>query len=653
MKKSFYLGSVVAIAMAGPAWGQTVPAGEGVAIQAAPPPAGVAQDQPAATVPDAAETADQPALSGDVVVTARRRAESLQRVPVSIQAFGQEQLEVRGIRTESDLQIATPGLTARASVNDNMLNFSIRGQATELFSGISPAVLAYVNEVQISGNTSTSFFDLQSVQVLKGPQGTLFGRNTTGGAILYQTQKPTNAFEGYLLARAGNFGSYGMQGAINIPLVDNAVLLRVAGDYDKANGYIHNSLFDNYTGARDARALRVSLTVKPTGGLSNEFVWAHGRYGGTNAANVLWSVNPCGSTNNGFTLVSFNDCRFRPGNPTFNAFIAANPGLFPGGLTAALNVSRSLGKFESFSGIRDPFHRAASDVFTNTLAYDVIPGLTIKNITGYARTNSTELFDNDASPYVIFSSEPDGQRRRGTQFSNEFQLSGTVADGRLNYIAGLFYSKQSNFTNVPILVPGPTLAPVLVPFTFNDSDQSKAVFGQVSYKLTDKLTVTAGGRYTWELLKKTDEPGTLWFTLFGGPNPQRVTFSKPSWTFGLDYQATPELMVYAATRGSWRTGGFNPFTPPITAPPSQGGNLFAPETTYDIELGAKFAGHADPAQHRVLQPVGEKGATFGLLRPERPVVPDRQHSRSTGDRRRGGWQHRPVALARAGRTGGV
>jgi len=134
---------------------------------------------------------DAPA-TGDIIVTARRKEENIQTVPVAVVAFGQEAIANRMIRTESDLQRVVPGLTIRETEGSNQIAYSIRGQTIDAFIGSALAVVPYVNEVQANGNAASNFYDLGSIQVLKGPQGTLFGRNSTGGAVLIATAKPVN-----------------------------------------------------------------------------------------------------------------------------------------------------------------------------------------------------------------------------------------------------------------------------------------------------------------------------------------------------------------------------------------------------------------------------------------------------------------------------
>jgi iron complex outermembrane recepter protein len=152
------------------------------------------QALPGAAFAASASTADNLTLE-EVVVTACRRDENLARVPAAITAIGDEALVERLIRTDSDLQLAVPGLTIRQTQGNNSLTYSIRGQTADTFNGSPSAVIAYFNEVPLTISGAASFYDLQSVQVLKGPQGTLFGRNGTGGSMLYTSAKPTDKSE--------------------------------------------------------------------------------------------------------------------------------------------------------------------------------------------------------------------------------------------------------------------------------------------------------------------------------------------------------------------------------------------------------------------------------------------------------------------------
>src|SRR5665213_3839665 len=182
---------------------------------------------------------------GEIIVTAQRRSESSSRTPVSILAISADQLTNAKVVSEQDLHVAAPGLSVRTGLSSNSLNYAIRGQSRDVFSGTRPGVLPYLNDVQIGGAGGSSlFYDLSSVQVLKGPQGTLFGRSATGGAVLFTTVKPTDEFSGYFSGLIGNYSARKIEGAVNIPIIEDssgdALLARFAGFYDRRNGFQTN-----------------------------------------------------------------------------------------------------------------------------------------------------------------------------------------------------------------------------------------------------------------------------------------------------------------------------------------------------------------------------------------------------------------------------
>jgi len=536
----------------------------------------------------------QPAASDsldEVVVTARRRDESLERVPLAITAFGSEQLAAHQITTEADLQSATPGLTIRQTSSQNQLNYSIRGQSVDAFSGSSPGVLPYIDEVQVSANTSTAFFDLQSVQVLKGPQGTLFGRNATGGAVLYESQKPTNDFGGYVEARLGNYDTREYQGAINLPIVDDKVLLRVAGLTLDSRGYVHNLYDDGWLGGAATSVGRVSLTLKPIEGLENTSTFQYGHFGGTNAPTQLYSANACGSTNNGIPLLSAVACLYNPAFPGFAAFLAAHPRAYPGGVYAFVAYQKSLGPWNA--NVDFPAeHDANAGFFINNTAYDVNPDLKVKNIFGYTHSRSSEQNDFDGTNYPIFAAgsetDPMAEVFRVRQVSDELQVQGRAFDDALNFLAGAYYSYEQDQDDYPL--EAFDLSPVIpgtpVRYHWQITDRSRALFTQETLSLGGGFSVTAGLRETWEDTGIEELNGSI----FAGADPEQQSARKPSWNLSVEYQATPDLLFYAATRASWRTGGFNGTSPALPAYASGGGNVFKPETTKDVEIGAKFSG---------------------------------------------------------------
>ncbi|MDE2404026.1 MAG: TonB-dependent receptor [Sphingomonadales bacterium] len=524
---------------------------------------------------------DRPAdaASGDIIVTARRQNENLERVPAAITAFSAANLEARSVRSDSDLQAATPGLTIRQTQGNNSLTYSIRGQTADTFSGTPSAVIAYLNEVPLTIASASSFYDLESVQVLKGPQGTLFGRNATGGAVLFTSAKPTDKLEARITGRFGNLALREGEGMINLPLSGDKAMLRVAFDILRKDGYIHN-VFNNQTlGNQERNSARASLTLKPADGIVNTTVFQYEGVDGTNTgASYAWSIYGCGRFN-GFAL----NC-----NSSF--------------LIPYLAAQKTLGLYQT-NHPGDARHHGFSWQLSNTTSYAAGDNLTVKNIFGASRARVNSVQPQLGVPYVTIATYDQKTGNTGNNLevktiSEELQLQGKALDGRLNYTAGVYFQWQATDTIWPqtyFLNPpypptfGTCTAGACVTSAFRTHDQTSAVYAQATYALTDALKVTGGVRYTWDKIKFSqlnvaDNP------FYGTFPDESRTFHDPSWEVGLEYQATPELFAYVKTRGSFRAGGFNGAAVPLNIPAVQGGNQFNAEHTQDIEGGIKYRG---------------------------------------------------------------
>ena len=550
----------------------------------------LAVDPAMAQVSAAASGADSGALE-EIIVTARRKDENLENVPVAITAIGAAQLRAESIRTEADLQSAVPGLVIRQNQSQTQFNYSIRGQSVDSFSGSPPGVLPYVDEVQVSAPVATSFYDLESIQVLKGPQGTLFGRNTTGGAVLYETASPTNKFEGYVNVRVGNEDTREYQAAINLPIVTDKVLLRLSGDVLKDQGYERNLFNNSWLGADDTKSGRVSLRLQPTDELRNDTIFEYSTFGGNVAQPVLWSVNSCGATHNGYRLNSAASCLYNPTNPLFPAFLSAHPGAYPGGLDALVAYQAELGPYVTSSDYPNS-NTAWSNFFINKTQYQLSPDLLIKNIFGDTHSRSTITTDIDGTSYPIFQtgtlSKVAYEEYQTQQLSEEIQVQGKAAAGALDYIVGGYYAREKDpvifdisfFDYAPIFPATPAL------YNYTTTDKTSAAFEQLTFHVGGGFSITEGFRYTWEKNEIEQLPNSIYY----GAPVQQSSSSAPSWNLSLEYQQSPPLLLYAATRGSWRAGGFNGVSPPVNAPASSDGDVFYPEKTRDVEVGEKFAG---------------------------------------------------------------
>lgn len=557
-----------------------------------------------------AETADDTASADgitEVLVTARRRSESLARVPGAMTAIGAEQLVERAIRTDSDLQLTAPGLTIRQTQGNNSLTYSIRGQTADTFSGSPTAVVTYLDEVPLTINGASSFFDLESVQVLKGPQGTLFGRNATGGAVLYTTAKPTRDFEAQFRGRFGNLELREIEGMINVPIVDDRVLLRVAFNTVDRDGYIYNLLDGSHLGEINRDSGRVSLALHPTDRLSNITVFQYSESDGTNTgASYTYSAYTCDETNNGFALNCASALLFGPtldsiaGPGAWDAYLAAHPDAYAPGLAAYVEEQRRLGPYVTRHPGRAR-HKGRDWLLSNTTTFDLTENVLIKNIIGVSDSESDSEQPQLGAPFVTISTSNINTGESGNElmvdsFSEELQIQGTGLGGALTYIAGLYVQRTKTDTVWPqtYFDLSPIIPPVAVTNAFRIRNKTDAVYGQMTYDLSSltgiqDLAVTAGLRYTRERVSISQLPRST-FT-FGAPDQHR-TFEDPSWELGLEYQATPTLFTYLKTRGSFRSGGFNGAAPPVNADATGGGNMFDSEHTQDVEVGMKWRGSA-------------------------------------------------------------
>jgi iron complex outermembrane receptor protein len=260
----------------------------------------------------AADTSEDRRTNGleEIIVTARRREENAQQVPIAITVVSAAALQANNISTVQDVQQLVPSMTVTTGNvgQRDSANVAIRGQGYGSIAG-QPAVAMYLNEVpipadhdgQIAGGPGL-FFDMENVQVLKGPQGTLFGRNTMGGAVLLQTARPTNEFGGQLQAGYGNYNDRELNGEINLPIIDDKLLARIAVSGQIRDGFSHVQSMPGYPNGidldnRDTRSVRTSLTYRPTDSFQNDAILTYQEYTSHGSADFLTAIDPKGWSN--------------------------------------------------------------------------------------------------------------------------------------------------------------------------------------------------------------------------------------------------------------------------------------------------------------------------------------------------------------------
>lgn len=556
----------------------------------------LAQQQTTRTLPADAEGAET--AINDIVVTARRVSERLQDVPLSISAYNSETLEQKGVRDVYDLQQSSPGLAVASDQTQGRTagTYNIRGQGQPSPSG-APGVVTYLNDVPVYGTEIVrAFYDLETVQVLKGPQGTLFGKNTNGGAILFNTKRPTDSFEGYATARIGNYDDRYLEGALNIPVTDG-VALRFAGNIERRDGFTKN------LSGRDLDNMkyhnwRATLRIAPSGsGFEN-----------------LTTVNA--------TRIDESDV----GSKVIEVF--RTPAILRGGSLspqrlAALNAALALPR-RVVDNPNPGFQYVRTIGVTNSTTFDVSDAILIKNIAGFHQIKFNALSDLDNTGFDFLRAN---FNRFSKQWTEEFQVQGDFLDGNLKTIIGAFYlsdklkplSANDRRTTFDATIAADVLTPEgLRQLQTNPVKQSsRALFGQVSGKITPTLTLTAGYRYTWDRINtavrhfRTFLPGTVLlppaipkpFTAcsfpaaVSNPDPRftldlpnctlrgRARFSAANYNISLDWKVSSDLLVYVTHRHGYKSGGVN-----TTSAFYGFGNIYSPEKVDDVEVGLKASG---------------------------------------------------------------
>tara|TARA_R110002110_G_scaffold30741_12_gene108787 strand:- start:423 stop:2786 length:2364 start_codon:yes stop_codon:yes gene_type:complete len=549
---------------------------------------GTAQAQtpsPAATE----QSADAEATSGEIIVTARRREENLQDVPVAITAIAGDALTQTGVRDGTDLVKVAPSLSVRDNAaRRDVIVFELRGvSAGDVLLSQDPGVAVYVNDVVRARpfGLQGALYDLDSVQVLYGPQGTLFGRNSTAGAVLINTKKPSfDGVSGEFRAAYGNYDRRELTAAINLPIGD-ILAFRVAGEVKKRDGFTLNLFNGRRLDDQDQRAFRVSSLVEQ-GGFSTLSVVDYFKSSTNGSGNKLLAARAPGTC-----------------DPSILALtgICNNTGLFATFLTnaavqGAVADSQAIGPRQTRLD-SDTFSDQRVITFSNTTTVDVNDAITLKNIFGYMDIETDTRNDLDGSALPGLSTRTTGDIK---QWSNEFQVQASFSD--VDAILGVYYFKEtgqdtsySNAFSPPpsgrdgFFGPGTTLTDA--PAT----NISKSVFGQATWRATDALSFTVGGRYTWDtrtIEARGRNPLTQTCLVFDANNvrlpfdncsrQESKKFSDPSYTLSADYKVSDDILVYLAHRRGYRSGGFNPrgVNNATLAP-------FNSEKIQDFELGLK------------------------------------------------------------------
>jgi len=504
------------------------------------------------------ETAADHGTLEELIVTARKFQENLQDTPVSVTALSAEGLERRQITSTEDLDNVTPNLSfssgARFAANNDASVVYIRGIGqTTPTANVDPGVGIYIDDVYMSQSVggTMDFRDIKSVQVLRGPQGTLFGRNTIGGAVVITTNDPEigGDFSGTFKAGLGTDRLRDVFVAANVPVSDTFALRTVFGSRTR-DGYVYRPFDGKKLGDSNTYTLSVKGLWAPKDNLE---VRLAGDY--TNAdengapyqniavaetaafpRGVSFAAGCPGMTSVGQPVPMIDDPR------CVNDFLIGKPGTNNG-------THKVLSKMTNWG-------------VSANIKYDISPDLTLKSITAHRTLNWQGNRDPDGTPYPLLHTD---YNSRGTFFSQELQMLYNTS--KIKAVAGAYYSKEKVTDIVTI-----TLAPPPFPNGIGDSDNNIvknhnwAAFAQVTYDATDKLSLTVGGRYT------QDTKGSIpdQFSYLNIPAKYLTvrlyekTFKKFTGSASLSYRWNDELMTYVSFSQGFKGGGWNSnFNTPI------------------------------------------------------------------------------------------
>ncbi len=341
----------------------------------------------------------------ELVVTAQKREEAIQDVPIAVSAFSQDSLEKAKIDGGPNLQLAIPNV-AFSKGNFTGFNFQIRGVGSKLVAASGDAGTGiHLNNVPLTASNlfEAEFYDVERVEVLRGPQGTLYGRNATGGVVNVMTAKPVDHFAANIKGELGNFNTQKVRGMLNVPLGDK-VAVRVAGSLLKRDGFGKNLVTGNNIDDRDLYAVRTTVSFNPTEKFSSYVMWEHfqeddsrSRVGkqycvkDTGAAGMPYSTNATISTfQHGFLSQGCKETSvYEPGalgtpnsSATLGGLLGNLTGLISGDAYAGKMQSTNLRDIESLS---DPIYRAKTDVANFQMSYDLTKDLTLTSLTGYSK----------------------------------------------------------------------------------------------------------------------------------------------------------------------------------------------------------------------------------------------------------------------------
>ncbi|PXA88110.1 TonB-dependent receptor [Nostoc sp. 3335mG] len=480
-------------------------------------------------------------LSGDIVVTARKKNETLLNVPVSVTALRGDQLERAGVKSVSGLIGTVPSLFQSQNTtfgpSPNQTFLVIRGVGATASN--DPAVGTFVDGVyQPSLAFDSTFLDVQRVEVLRGPQGALFGRNTEGGAVSISTVVPGNETHIKLLAEGGSFNTFNFGGTVSTPIVADKLFVGLSGQYSHTDGYLENVTLGEHQDNSNKYAIRGTLRATPTDNLE---IVLRGGYSKDKLGYAGFGVPDDGS----HRYITLDEAKIPSHATTYNA---------------SGTVNYTLGKIK------------------------------LTSITGFNKTKTYFYYDFDSAPYL---GNFEGQQASQRLFSEELRASGSIGS-HIDWLIGYYHFNEVYNQNRRVMFL--TCGACTVPAYFNPGNNihdettfdrtGDAGFGQIIVHPVRKLDVTFGARYSTEDSKARQAgtkilPGVNVNNIYDGSFSDRFNNFSPSGSIA--YHWTPDLTTYVTVSKGFKPGGFDKFPGSSAAI----GIPFRSETSTNYEAGIK------------------------------------------------------------------
>lgn len=538
----------------------------------------------------------------DIVVSAQRYEQRLQETPLSVVAVGAEQLESMGVSSLNGFDTFIPNVSigGTAAQGNAIANFAIRGigGAPSGFVTQESAVGVYIDDILFArpNGALLDLLDVERVEVLRGPQGTLFGRNTAGGAIRYVTKKPSNELEGNVKVALGSRNRRDISGTLNLPLMDT-VAARLSFSKKNRDGFVKRVIDGDRVGDENSTTMRAQLRWRPTDrldiNLSVDNVRTHDD--GTPTVIPAYSVGdlyPAALYRNPVSAAAASLRRLAPLSVSPSGYTNAASDF-------AFYTNQLNGRYSIYGGPTQDLNKFKATGFAGTLAYDLTDDIVFKSLTGYRDADQIQRQDWDRTPIPLVQLNETIDIKYLTQ---EFQLTGNSFDNRFKWVTGVFYywDKAKDYRRRYDPTGGgdsPSEGTIGLGAREEKfiTTKSLAAFAQGTFAVTDRLSTTVGLRWNKDKKDYTSFREGRGRVLVNGVLTPMAASVKGSWSnvsprVGIDYRWTNDVMTYVSAAKGFKGGGFNDTlqtTCSASPLPNCGLSEFKPENLWTYEIGLR------------------------------------------------------------------